>query len=143
MKTIAPWQLMNLAKSVGIFFVLVSVAWIGANYLIFKDFFIGWPVILGNVLVSGVGGLWWYKTRHHARFSWDGDGCELQRGRTPPIVKRWEAISQVSLVHEGYGRFAVRLYPKEGNSVDIPASDLGLKPVDFRFEVIDLVRAKA
>jgi hypothetical protein len=143
MKTVAPWQLMNFAKSVGIFFVLVSVAWIGANYLIFKDFFIGWPVMVGNVLVSGVGGLWWYKTSHHARFSWDGEGFELQKGRTTPIVKRWKDISQVSLVHEGYGRFAVRLYPQEGNSVDVPASDLGLNPSDFRFEVIDLVRAKA
>jgi hypothetical protein len=143
MKTVAPWQLMNLAKSVGIFFVLVSVAWIGANYLIFKDFFIGWPVILGNVLVSAVGGLWWYKTSHHARFSWDGEGFELQKGRTPPIVKSWRDFSQVSLVHEGYGRFAVRLHAHEGNSVDVPASDLGLEPSDFRFEVIELVRAKA
>jgi len=141
MRTVAPWQLMNFARSVGIFFVLVSVAWIGTNYLIFKDFFIGWPVIVGNLLVSSVGGMWWYRTRHHARFSWGSDGFELHKGRTSPVTSRWEDISQVSLVHEGYGRFLVRVYEDDKDYVDIPASDLKLDASDFRFQVMELVAA--
>jgi len=139
MRTVAPWQLMNFARSVGIFFGLVSMAWIGANYLIFKDFFIGWPVIVGNLLVSSVGGMWWYRTRHHARFSWGSDGFELQRGRTSPVTSRWEDISQVSLVHEGYGRFLVRVYEDDKDYVDIPASDLKLDASDLRFQVMELI----
>lgn len=143
MRTVAPWQVMNAAKSVGIFFILVSIAWIVANYVVFQDFLIGWPVILGNVLISGVAGLWWYRSREHARFSWDKEGCELQRGRTSPVVKSWDEVSHVSLVHEGYGRFAVRLHGHDGDYLDIPVSDLRLEPSDFRFEAMDLVGAKA
>lgn len=143
MRTVAPWQLVNFARSLGIFFVLVSVAWIGANYLIFKDFFIGWPVIVGNLLVTAVGGMWWYRTRHHARFSWDSDGFELQRGRTSPVTSRWDDVSQVSLVHEGYGRLLVRLHTDKEEFVEIPASDLKLDASDLRFEVMQLVAARS
>jgi hypothetical protein len=134
---------MNFARSVGIFFVLVSVAWIGANYLIFRDFFIGWPIIVGNLLVTIVGGTWWYRTRHHASLSWDSDGFELQRGRTSPVKNRWEDISQVSLVHEEHGRLLVRLYTDNEEFVDIPASDLKLDASDLRFEVMQLTRGES
>jgi len=143
MRTVAPWQLMNFARSVGIFFVLVSMAWIGANYLIFKDFLIGWPIIVGNVLVSIAAGVWWYRTRHHAKFAWDSEGFELQRGTSALTAKTWGEISRVSLVHEGYGRFLVRVYKDDKDYVDIPASDLRLEPSDLRFEVMDLVGVRS
>jgi hypothetical protein len=143
MKTIAPLQLMNLAKSLIIFFLVTSFAWIAANYVILRDFFIGWPVLIGNVVISGVVGWWWYRRQHHARFSWDQRGFELQRGRDKSGSKEWQDFSRVSLVHEGYGRFAVRLYEEGGEYVDIPASDLKLEPSDFRFEVMDLIGGRA
>jgi hypothetical protein len=143
MKTVAPWQPMNLGRSIGVFFIVVSVAWIVANYIVFRDFLIGWPIIVGNVVISVVAGLWWYKTRHHTRFSWGGEGFELQRGHSAVITGRWGDISQVSLVHDGYGRFAVRLYQREGDRINIPASDLRLDPSDFRFEVMDLVGVRS
>jgi hypothetical protein len=139
MKTVAPWQPMNLGRSIGIFFIVVSVAWIAANYVMLRDFLIGWPIIVGNVVVSGVAGVWWYRTRQHARFSWGSEGFELQRGHSAVIAGTWGDISQVSLVHDGYGRFTVRLYLCEGDRIDIPASDLRLDPSDFRFELMDLV----
>jgi len=142
MRTAERWQPMNLAKSVVISFTLVSVAWMVANYLFFRDFFIGWPIVLGNVAVSIMVGLWWYRTRQHARFSWDSQGFSLQRGSAPPVVGVWDDVSQVALVHEGYERFGVRLYRREGDQVYIPASDLGLRPSDFRFEVMELVSGK-
>jgi len=143
MKTAERWQPMNLARSVGMAFVLVSVAWIAANYLVFRDFLIGAPVVLGNVVASVLIGLWWYRTRQHARFTWDSDGYSLQKGSAPPVVGAWDDVSQVALVHEGYDRFGVRLYRRDGDRVYIPASDLGLQPSGLRFEVIELVRSKS
>ena len=143
MRTVAPWQLMNFARSVGMFFVLVSVAWIAANYLIFKDFFVGWPIIVGNLVVSVVAGTWWYRTRDHTRFSWDGVGYELQRGRASPVTNSWENILRVSLVHEEHGRLLVRLYTDDEAFVEIPASDLKLDASDLRFEVMQLVRGES
>jgi hypothetical protein len=143
MKTVAPWQPMNLGRSIGIFFIVVSVAWIVTNYIMFRDFLIGWPVLVGNVVVAGVAGVWWYRTHQHARFSWGSEGFELQRGRSAVIAGTWGEISQVSLVHDGYGRFTVRLYQHEGDRIDIPASDLRLDPSGFRFEVMDLVGVRS
>jgi hypothetical protein len=142
-KSAAPWQLMNLVRSICIFFILVSVAWIVANYVMFRDFLIGWPVMVGNVVVSVAAGLWWYRTRYHARFSWDTQGFELRKGTSALTAKTWGEVSHVSLVHDGYGRFSVRLYQPEGDRIDIPASDLRLEPSDLRFEVMDLVGVRS
>ncbi len=116
------------------------MAWIAANYIIFRDFLIGWLVLMGNVVISGVAGWWWYRSRYHTRFSWDGQGFELQRGSGSSILRKWEEFRLVSLVHEGYGKFVVRLYEDEGEHIDIPASDLRLDPSGFRFEVMGLVK---
>ncbi len=142
MRTVAPLQPMNLAKSFIIFFIVTSVAWIGANYLIFRDFYIGWPVLVANVLISGLVGWWWYKREYHAALSWDQQGFELQRGRGERSSRRWDDLSQVSLLHEGQGRFVVRVYENDGEYTDIPASDLKLEPSDFRFEVMELVKGR-
>jgi hypothetical protein len=142
MKTIAPLQPMNLAKSFVIFFIITSLAWIGANYIAFRDFYIGWPVIIGNVLISGVLGWWWYRRQHHAIFSWDQQGFELQWGRGGKSSKEWRDFSRVSLVHEGYGKFLVRLYEDDREYLDIPVSDLKLDASDFRFQVMGLVAGR-
>jgi hypothetical protein len=140
MKTTAPLQLMNLGKSFVIFFIVTSLAWIAANFVIFRKFYIGLPILIGNVVISGLVGWWWYRRQHHARFSWDERVFELQRGTDKSGSRGWQDFSRVSLVHEGYGRFAVRLYEDSGEYVDIPASDLKLEPSDLRFEVMDLIK---
>ncbi|TKJ30181.1 MAG: hypothetical protein CEE40_05915 [Chloroflexi bacterium B3_Chlor] len=134
---------MNLGKSFVIFFLVTSLAWIAANYVILRDFPIGWPIFIGNVLISGLVGWWWYKRSYHARFSWDQEGFELQWGSGNKSSKEWQDFSRVSLFHEGYGRFVVRLYQDDGARVDIPASDLKLDPSDFRFEVMELIESKS
>jgi len=142
MRTIAPLQLMNLGKSFVIFFLVTSLAWIVANYVIFREFYVGWPILIGNLLISGVLGWWWYRREHHAIFSWDEQGFELQRGGGNRSSKKWHDFSRVSLVHEGYGRFVVRLYEDGGEYIDIPASDLKLESSEFRFEVMELVKGR-
>jgi hypothetical protein len=143
MRTIAPLQLMNLGKSFVTFFLVTSLGWIVANYVFFQTFYIGWPIFIGNVLVSGVGGWWWYRREYHASFSYDQQRFELQWGSTKKNWKKWQDFSRVSLIHEGYGRFLVRLYEEDGAYVDIPASDLKLEPSAFRFEVMELVKGRS
>lgn len=143
MKTIAPLQPMNLGKSFIIFFLVTSLVWIAANFVIFREFFIGWPVLIGNVIISGLVGWWWYRREYHAVFSWDQQGFGLRWGGGDSSPKKWRDFSRVSLFHEGYGRFVVRLYRDDGARVDIPASDLKLAPSDFRFQVMELVAGRS
>ena len=142
MKTFAPLQPINLAKSLVIFFLVPSIAWIVSNYIVLRDFYVGWPILIGNVLIAGVGGWWWYRRSYHAIFSWDQQGFELRWGGGNKSSGRWEDFSQVSLVHEEHGRFVVRLYEDGGEYVDIPASDLKLDPSGFRFEAMELVKGR-
>jgi hypothetical protein len=142
MKTLGPIQPMNLAKSYIIFFILASMAWIAANYFLLRDFLIGWPILIGNLVVAGVLGWWWYRRSYHAIFSYDEQGFELQWGKADKKSKKWTDSSRVSLVHEGYGRFLVRVYEDGKDYVDIPASDLKLDASDFRFEVMELVAGR-
>jgi hypothetical protein len=143
MRTIAPLQLRNLTKSFAVFFILSSAAWFTASYVAFRDLYIGWIVLVANVMVSVLMGWWWYRRHHHAVLRYDDQGLELQVGRAKKVSEKWQHFTRVSLVHEGYGRFAVRLYETDGKYIDIPASDLKLRPSDFRFEVMDLVKGES
>jgi hypothetical protein len=139
MRTIEPLQVRNLAKSFGIFFILASIAWFVTSYVLFADILISWVILLANIAVGLGMGWWWYKRHYQTVFKYDDLGFELKRGRGPGKHRSWQDVSQVSLVHEGYGRFSVRLYGSDGEYVDVPASDLKLPASDFRFEVMDLV----
>ena len=142
MKAIAPLQVLNLVKSFTAFFLVTSLGWIASNYVIFRTFYIGWPILVGNVIISAVLGWWWYKRTYHSIFSYDQQGFEVQRGKASKESKKWGDFSQVSLVHEEYGRFVVRLYEDDKKYTVIPASDLKLDASDFRFEVTELVSGR-
>jgi hypothetical protein len=139
----APLQVTSLVKSSTIFFFLSSAAWFASSYVIFGDIFISWLIFIINVVVSILLGWWWYRRHYHTVFGYDEEGFELQRGGGQRIRKLWRDSSQVSLVHEGYGRFSVRVYEADGKYTDIPASDLKLPASDFRFEVMDLVKPRS
>ena len=140
MRTVAPLQVTNLVKSATIFFFLSSLAWFATSYFLFGDLFISWLVFIANVLIGALVGWWWYRRHYHAVFRYDDRGFEMRRGAGKKRQRDWQDFYQVSLVHEGYGKFSVRLYQEDGEYVDIPASDLRLPASDFRFEVIDLVK---
>jgi hypothetical protein len=139
-RTTAPLQVTNLVKSVTIFFFLSSAAWFATSYFIFGDLLISWLVFVVNVAVGFGIGWWWYRGHYHTVFSYDERSFELQRGRGRKTHGDWQDFSQVSLVHEGYGKFSVRVYEADGKHTDIPASDLKLPASDLRFEVMDLVK---
>jgi hypothetical protein len=143
MTTMAPLQITNLVKSIAIFFFLSSAAWFASSYVIFGDIFISWLIFIINIVVSVLLGWWWYKRHYHTVFGYDEENFELQRGSGQRIRRHWRDYSGVSLVHEGYGKFSVRVYEADGKYTDIPASDLKLPASDLRFEVMDLLKPRS
>jgi hypothetical protein len=143
MTTTAPLQVTSLVKSFAIFFFLASFAWFASSYVIFADIRISWLIFIANIVLSVLLGWWWYRRHYHTVFGYDEESFELQRGGGQRIRKHWRDSSQVSLVHEGYGKFSVRVYEADGKYTDIPASDLKLPASDFRFEVMDLVKPRS
>jgi hypothetical protein len=140
MRTVAPLQVVNLVKSLTIFFFLASAAWAITSYMVLGDIRVSWLIFIANVAVGLGVGWWWYRRHYHAVFGYDDQSFELQRGSGQRVRRDWQEFSHVSLVHEGYGKFSVRIYEADGKYTDIPASDLKLPVSDLRFEVMGLVK---
>jgi hypothetical protein len=143
MRTVAPLQVMNFVKSFAIFFFVSSIAWFTTSYVVLGDIRISWLIFIANVAVGLGVGWWWYRRHYRAVFGYDDQSFELQKGGGQRIHRDWQDFSHVSLVHEGYGKFLVRIYEADGKYTDIPASDLKLPASDLRFEVMDLVRPRS
>lgn len=138
MKTFSPLQWHNLAKSFTVSFILLTLVWSLVSFPILGHIYVSWYLFAGNLFLSSILSWFYYRYRFHTVFSYDQDRFEMVRGRLK-TRGRWEEFGSVSLVHLGGGRFVARLYREEGakgDSVDIPASDLGLDPSKFRFEVM-------
>jgi hypothetical protein len=123
-------------------FFLVSVSWGAISFLLAGDVYLSWPLFISNLAVALLLAVWFYRRRYHAVLTLDERGLRLERGGRPAAV-RWDEVDRVALVHLGGGRMAVRLYFREPGRepLDLPASDLRLNPSDFRFEVMERVRA--
>ncbi len=142
MKTFSPLQWANLGKSFTLFFILLTLAWSLLSFLTLGDIYVSWLLLAGNLSLSGALAWFYYRYRHHTHFSYNEGGFEMVRGRLKTTAT-WKEFGSVSLLHLGGGRFAVRLYEGQagtGDSIDIPASDLGLNPSQFRFEVMTLIK---
>jgi hypothetical protein len=99
-----------------------------------------WYQILAlNVGVAVVLGWFLYKQWYHIEFSYDDGGLKLKKGKGPPVVRKWNEFSQVSLIRNEYGEFKVGLYAN-AERFEIPASKLKLEPFQFRLQVMDLVQ---
>jgi len=99
-----------------------------------------WYQILAlNVGVAAVLGWLLYKQWYHVIFSYDDEGLQLRKGKSPSINRKWNEFSKVSLMRNEYGEFKVGLYAN-GDRFEIPVSRLKIEPFRFRFQVIDLVQ---
>lgn len=141
MRTLAPLQINPLAKTVVFIFFALCILWGAANYVFLREIYLNWIVITINGALALVLGWLFYKRMQHTILSYDDGGFEMQVGRRQ-ASGRWRDFSRVSLLHLGYGAFAVRLYKDEKASLDIPASGLRLDPSEFRFEVMNLVKGE-
>jgi hypothetical protein len=140
MKTIAPLHIGNLLKSFAIVLILLTVAWSTVSFLIAGDILFIKAVFLMNLLLAIGLGYLYYRWLYHSILAYDGQGFQLQHGRTLTTGK-WADFYQVSLLHLGYGNLAVRLYKTEGDdTLDIPAADLKMDASALRFELMGLVK---
>lgn len=137
----APLQIDTLAKIVVFIFFGLCILWGVTNYIFLREVYLHWFILVINGALSLVLGWLFYKNKRHTILSYDQDGFEIQVGKYQ-VSGRWRDFSRASLVHLGYGVFAVRLYKDGEASLDIPASALKLDPSAFRFEVINLVKGE-
>lgn len=143
MKIVTRVQRMPLIISFTIFFGFLTIGYVLVNLVIFQgrillDQRVLWVVFLVNVALSAWLGWRFYQNRWHATLRYDGESFDLQVG-SRQFSGAWRDYQRVSLLHLGYGNFAVRLYKDDEDFVEVPATDLHLDPSAFRFEAMRLI----
>ncbi|MFQ5886947.1 MAG: hypothetical protein ACE5II_06910 [Anaerolineae bacterium] len=141
MKTTAPLQIGNLLKTIAFIFFGLLILWALINYLMLRQVYLHWLLLVVNLLLSAGLGWRFYKNTYHTTFSYDQDGFEIERGDSR-LSAHWQDYSRVSLLHLGLGEFAVRLYKDEDEFLQIPVSSLKLNPSEFRFQVMEFVKGQ-
>ncbi len=127
----------DIGKSFSVAFILVTVIWAVVSHYSLGRIYVSWQILLGNIAVSAMFSAVFYKFRYHRILEYDDKIFALRIGRTT-LAGEWADFSFVSLYHKGYGVFAIRLYlggPDSSDFVELPATDLGLDPSAFRFEI--------
>ncbi len=137
MKRVSKLHFGDIGKSFSVAFVLITIAWGIVSYYSFGGIYISWQILLGNLAVSATLSAIIYRMRYHRLLEYDERRFTLRTGKR--ITEgEWKDFSLVSLYHKGFGVFALRLYrgnPDETDFVELPATDLGLNPSNFRFEL--------
>ncbi len=141
MKTTAPLQIGNLLKTIAFLFFGLLILWALINYLMLRQVYLHWLLLVFNLLLATALGWRFYKSNYHTTFSHDQEGFEIERGDSR-LSARWRDYSRVSLVNLGLGEFAVRLYKDGDDFLQIPASSLKLDPSEFRFQVMEFVKGQ-
>ena len=128
----------DIGKSFSLAFVAITVIWSVVSYYSLGRVYVGWQILLGNLAVSATLSALYYRYRYHRVLEYDDRRFILHTG-SRTVEGAWKDFSLLSLYHKGFGVFSVRLYrrdPDHKDFVEIPASDMGLDPSDFRFELM-------
>ena len=138
MKRVSKLHFGDIGKSFSLAFIAITAIWGVVSYYSLGRIYLSRQILLGNLAVSGALSALYYRFRYHRVLEYDDQGFASYTGRS--IVRgRWKDFSSVSQYHKGYGVFAIRLYskgPDETDFVELPATDIGLDPSGFRFEVM-------
>ena len=143
MKRVSRVHLGDVGKSFSVAFVAITVIWGVVSYRFLGGIYVTWQILVGNLAVSGALAALYYRSRYHRVLEYDGRRFVLHTG-SRIVEGTWEDFFLVSLYHKGYGVYAVRLYradPDERGFVELPASDIGLDPSAFRFELMGYLRS--
>ena len=141
MKRITKLHLGDIGKSFSIAFIAITIIWGVVSYYSLGGVYVSWQIFLGNLAVSGVLSMLYYRFRYHRVLEYDDSKFTLRTG-SRATEGNWRDYSYLSLYHKGYGVFALRLYrvsADEKDFVELPATDIGLNPSDFRFEIAGFV----
>ena len=128
----------DIGKSFSLAFVAITVIWSVVSYYTLGRIYVSWQILLGNLAVSATLSALYYRYRYHHVLEYDDRRFILHTG-SRAVQGAWKDFAFISLYHKGFGVFTVRLYrrgPDEKGFVEIPASDIGLDPSAFRFEVM-------
>ena len=110
-----------------------------SEFLIRYRFFI----VAANLVVSGALGWKVYKHYYHLVFSYDNQKFSIRKGVVEERNYNWADFEKLSLATSDYGVFMIRLYGKDGGTVDIPVEKLKLNPFQFRPEVMRLLESSS
>jgi hypothetical protein len=142
MKRTSKLHVGDIGKSFSLAFVAITLIWGVVSYYTLGRVYVSWQILVGNLAVSATLSALYYRSRYHRVLEYDDLRFRLHTG-TKMVAGAWTDFALISLCHKGFGVFTLRLYrndPDEKNSVEIPASDLGLDPSALRFEISRLMK---
>ena len=126
MKRVSKLHFGDIGKSFSMSFVLITLAWGVVSYYSYGGIFISWQILMGNLAVSATLSALIYRLRYHRMLDYDEQQFTLRTGRNI-LEGTWKDFSDVSLYHNGFGVFGIRLYrtgPDDGDFIYLPATDL-------------------
>jgi hypothetical protein len=138
MKRVSKLHFGDIGKSFSLAFAAITIIWSVVSYYSLGRIYVSWQIFVGNLAVSGVLSALYYRFRYHRVLEYDGRRFILHTG-SRMVDGDWKDFSYISLYHKGFGVFAVRLYrgsPQQEDFVELPATDLGLDPSDFRSQLM-------
>ena len=142
MKRVSKLHFGNIGKSLSLAFVIITIIWSVVSYYSLGRIFLSWHILLGNLAVSATLSAIYYRSRFHRVLEYDDRRFILRRG-SRVVEGGWKDFSFISMYHKGFGVFTLRLYRADSDAkdfVELPATDLGLDPSGFRFEVAEHMR---
>jgi hypothetical protein len=138
MKRVSKLHFGDIGKSFSLAFVAITIIWGVVSYYSFGRVYVSWQILLGNLAVSATLSALYYRYRYHRVLEYDEWRFILHTG-SRTVEGAWKDFSFMSLYHKGFGVFTIRLFrrdPDEKAFVELPASDIGLDPSAFRFEIM-------
>lgn len=141
MKKISKINFGDLGKSFSIFFILIVTLRIITNFLFTKIIIVEWWILTIELILAAIVSYMYYRLKHHTTFSYDKESFILEIGKEK-ISYKWKDFKFISLYYSGLGKTSLRLYINDiykDDYIEIPVSDLGLSPKEFRSEVSKLI----
>jgi len=141
MKKISKINFGDLGKSFSIFFILIVTLRIITNFLFTKIIIVEWWIFGIEIILAAIVSYLYYRLKYHTTFSYDKEGFILEIGKEK-ISSKWKDFKFISLYYGGLGKISLRLYINDiykDDYIEIPVSDLGLSPKEFRSEVSKLI----
>jgi hypothetical protein len=138
MKRVSKLHFGDVGKSFSLAFVAITIIWSVVSYYSLGRVYVSWQLLLGNLAVSATLSALYYRYRYHRVLEYDERRFTLHTG-SRTVEGAWKDFYFISLYHKGFGVFTIRLYlsdPDEKDFVELPASDIGLDPSAFRFEIM-------
>lgn len=101
------------------------------------------PIVSVNLIVSGYFGWKLYRRYYHLMFRYDDEKFSIRKGNTEERTYHWADFVKLSVATSEYGEFMIRLYGRDGQTINIPVEKLKLDPFKFRPEVLRLLGSSA